>query len=281
MRLLAACVWLVGGLIGLCADPPHDAGARGALAAAIDAPARAGVRAARAITYTNFLPVIGKLRDCAPVGETYGAVTILSAPTNPPAETHPDINLTLRGFVPTTGTLGLIPGINPVDTSAPQLAGLFGDQRVPTFTAVYQVYDWDWANNRRGALLITPTVTLAGMGVAPGEVIRVPASGYDIGLRPTGYEVMVLYATATRLTLKYTREDNVVFGYTLHLENICVDPYLLGAYQTLNAAGRAQLPALTAGQGVGRALTTTLGVAIRDTGTFMDPRWRDDWWQGR
>jgi hypothetical protein len=41
------------------------------------------------------------------------------------------------------------------------------------------------------------------------------------------------------------------------------------------------LPALFADQGIGRAITTELGVAIRDTGSFMDPRSREDWWRGR
>ena len=68
-----------------------------------------------------------------------------------------------------------------------------------------------------------------------------PDSGRSIG---SGYEVLVLYASPDRITLKYTPEENVVRGYTLHVENVCVEPNLLGLYQTLNGAGRSQLPAL-------------------------------------
>jgi hypothetical protein len=93
--------------------------------------------------------------------------------------------------------------------------------------------------------------------------------------------VLVLYANPQRITLKYTREDNVVHGYTLHLEGICVEPRLLALYTTWNNSGRAYLPALTAGQALGRAQGSEVRVAIRDSGTFLDPRSRKDWWRGR
>jgi hypothetical protein len=73
-------------------------------------------------------------------------------------------------------------------------------------------------------------------------------------------------------------KSNVVQGYTLHLEGLCVDPGLLASYRQWNAAGRGQLPALRAGQAVGRARAARVGVAIRDTGSFMDPRSAKDWW---
>lgn len=207
---------------------------------------------------------------------------VFSAPTDPAAEIHPDLNLLMRGYTPTVATLGLIDLSGPPsDLAAPQLANLFFDNRVPIFKQVYQVYDWDWAHNVRGQLMTNWDVTLAGVGVAPGELICAPASGYDIGRLPMGYALMVLYASPNRITLKYTREDNVVSGYTIHIENINVDPSLLALYQTMNSAGRSNLPALFAGQAIGRAITTELQIAIRDTGEFMDPRSRKDWWQGR
>jgi hypothetical protein len=127
-------------------------------------------------------------------------------------------------------------------------------------------------------VITDPEVTLAGMAVAPGETIHVPGSGYEIG---AGYEVLVLYASKERITLKYTREDNVVWGYTIHVENVCVEPSLLALYESWNQAGRDHLPALRAGQAFGRARTDEIGVAIRDTGAFLDPRSRKDWWKGR
>jgi hypothetical protein len=104
----------------------------------------------------------------------------------------------------------------------------------------------------------------------------VPESGYSIG---QGYEVLVLYADQERITLKYTSEDNVVSGYTLHVEKICVESNLLTLYEQMNAAGRAHLPALRAGQAFGRARGDEIGISIRDAGRFMDPRVRKDWWR--
>ncbi|MBI5305399.1 MAG: hypothetical protein HY868_24935 [Chloroflexi bacterium] len=242
------------------------------------------VRAMNAITSTLFLPLAGK--EIAPVGcyvpgQVYGTVAIIPPPTDRPAEAHADLNLALRGYVTTTATLGLVDLGGGSDPNAPQLYNLFQDTRTPTFTVAYRVYDWNWTCNCRGAPLTDWNVTLAGMATLPNEIIRVPGSGYDIGRMPGGYEVMVLYAASNRVTLKYTREDNVVSGYTVHIENICVEPTLLYLYNAMNAAGRAQLPALNAGQAIGRAMNNQIAVAIRDTGQFMDPRSRKDWWIGR
>lgn len=245
----------------------------------------AAIRASNAITSVIYLPVISKNSSdpCVPIpGEGYGTVTVNPPPTGRPADQHPDLNLALRGYAPTNQDKGLVDYGGTGDPSAPQLAGLFADNRVPVpFSTVYQVYDWDWPNNRRGNLLTDWPVTLVDMAVRPGEIIHVPNSGYPISrpMLPSGYSVLVLYATTERITLKYTREDNVISGYTLHVENICVEPNLLSLYQTWNAAGRSQLPALGAGQGFGRAKGGEIGVAIRDTGSFMDPRSRKDWWQ--
>jgi hypothetical protein len=149
---------------------------------------------------------------------------------------------------------------------------------VDAFPTVYRVYDWDWGCDCRGGLLTDWEVTLAGMGVAPGEVLHLPDSGYEIG---SGYQALVLYATEERITLKYTREDHVVWGYTIHVENVCVEPGLLALYREWNDAGRGELPALHGGQPFGRARGDEIGVAIRDTGRFMDPRSREDWWQAK
>lgn len=231
---------------------------------------------------TLYLPFVGGTAACPPIaGESYSTIAPTSAPTDRPAELHPDLNLAMRGYVSTTADLRLVDVNNPTDAGAPQLAGLFGDNRTGVFSAAYQVNDWDWMLDRRSTPILVPPVTLAGLVVSPGEIIRVPPAGYDLGRAALGYQVMVLYAGTTRITLKYTREDNVVYGYTLHLENVCVEPGLLALYQATNAAGRVRLPALLASQAVGRAMSDELRVAIRDTGTFMDPRARSDWWQGR
>ena len=199
-------------------------------------------------------------------------------PANRPAEAHADTNLSLRGYQRNNAPLQFTDYGPAVDPNGPQLPGLFGDQRVPTFTSSYRVNDWDWGCNCRGGPLTTWESTLLGMGVSAGEALRVPDSGRSIG---GGYEVLVLYASQDRITLKYTPEDNVVNGYTLHVEGVCVEPNLLGLYQSLNASGRGQLPALRAGQAFGRAKGGEILVAIRGGGVFFDPRSRQDWWRGR
>ncbi len=231
-----------------------------------------------ALTPRAYLPlIIRPLASCTPTGETYGTL----APIDPAAgdmSQHPDVNLAIRGYVRTTANLGLVDYAGNIDPDAPQLYTLFSDQRTPIFNAAYQVYRWDWTCNCRSGPITKWDVTLLGMQTTPGEIIHLPNSGYDVG---GGYGALVLYAEPTRLTLKYTREDNVVSGYTLHLENICVDANLLALYRQLNAAGRAELPALWPGQPLGRAPGTEIDAATRDNGSFLDPRSRKDWWQGR
>lgn len=233
-------------------------------------------------TFTLYLPLVSKSSACPTLSAaTYGTVAPLSPPANPPAEINPDLNLAMRGYVSTTAYLGLVNYTGNFDPNAPQLPGLFTDNRTAIFRAAYQVKCWSWDSCPQGTPIPDPPVTLAGLTVTPTETIRVPGSGYDIGKLPNGYAVMVLYASINRITLTWTRNDNVAQGYALHLENICVEPRLLALYQSTNAAGRTQLPALYAGQGIGTAKSNELGVAIRDTGSFMDPRSRKDWWQGR
>jgi hypothetical protein len=228
---------------------------------------------------TIYLPLIAKPETCQPIpGESYGTVSADPPPTNRPAEEHPDLNLALRDYELTGAFKGLVVYSGGGEPEAPQLPGLFSDDRTGVFNNVYQVYDWDWLCDCRGDLLTEWPVTLAGLEVSPGETIHVPDSGHTIG---SGYEVLVLYASIERITLKYTRADSVRYGYTLHVENVCVEPSLLALYQASNDAGRGQLPALRSGQAFGRARGAEIGVAIRDTGSFMDPRSRNDWWRGR
>ncbi len=242
-----------------------------------------GVRSSKIITYWVWLPSIGTPTTCPAIpGETYGTVPIISAPTNPPAAVHPDLNLAVRGYITTSAHLGLVDYGGPVDLNSPKLYNLFADHRTASFSQAYKVgcAPWEESNCVDGFVADYP-VSLVGMVVTATETIHVPGSGYDIGLVPTGYEAMVLYASPKSITLKYTREDNVVNGYTLHLDNICVEPRLLALYETWNGAGRTRLPALYAGQAFGRAIGGELRVAIRDSGIFMDPCSQGDWWQAQ
>jgi hypothetical protein len=240
-------------------------------------PASPAADASTAFTRTVFLPLVARQPSaCQPIpGVQYGTLSVID-PLTSPAEEQPDINLALRGYEVTDAYNGLVDYGVSGDPKAPQLKTLFADRRLPAFATVFQVYDWDWGCKCRGELLTNYDVTLAGLGVAPGEVLFLPDSGYNIG---NDYEALVLYATEDRITLKYTGEDHVVWGYTIHVENVCVEPSLLALYRAWNDAGRGRLPALRGGQPFGRARGTEIGVAIRDTGTFMDPRSRRDWWQ--
>jgi hypothetical protein len=232
-----------------------------------------------AATPRAYLPVVSRAPACQPVpGASYITLPPESPPSDRPAEAHPDLNLSMRDYQVTDAPKALVDYGSPGhDRMSPQLSGLFGVPRLPVFRNVYRVYDWDWPRMQRGALLSLPLVTAVGMETYAGEILHVPASDYDIG---SDCEALVLYASADRITLKYTREDNVVSGYTLHVESLCVDPGLLALYQQCNSAGRRTLPALRAGQAFGRARGGEVVVAIRDTGTFMDPRARGDWWLG-
>ncbi len=231
------------------------------------------------ITSHFYMPMVSRTQVCQPTGASYGTLEIPDWAPTPPAELHADLNLALRGYtLEKNAFLGLVNLGGDTDPQAPQLAGLFATPRAPIFKAAYKVYNWDWDCNCRGAPIDDVEVSLADLAGTPGETIHVPDSGYGLG---GGYEVLVLYASAQRLTLKYTMEDSVIYGYTLHLENICLDPNLLALYQALNSAGRHELPALRPGQTVGRVYSNgRVGVAIRDTGAFMETRSRKDWWHG-
>ena len=212
----------------------------------------------------------------------YNTIPVLWPPADHPDSLHADFNLSLRGYVPTTASLELVDYGGPTDPGAVQLAGLFSDNRVPTFKAAYQVYDWNWGcgpHGCRGSLLTYPDVTLIGMGTSPGEAIHIPTIVTEI--YGGGYRAMVLYAEEKRITLGYTRLDSVSLGYSIHIENLCVDPNLLARYRASNAAGRGTLPALRNGETIGIAPGPQIEVAVRDAGTFMDPRSRKDWWQGK
>ncbi|MFN2185456.1 MAG: hypothetical protein ACK2UU_15820, partial [Anaerolineae bacterium] len=226
---------------------------------AVDTPAAAlsseqasqTVAAAEELTPRAYLPVVSKqMPECSPIpGVQYYTLSVNPPPTDRPAEVHADLNLALRGYEVTSSYRGLVDYGGSADPKAPQLYTLFADLRVPYFPTLYQVYNWDWECNCRDDLATNYPVTLAGMSTASGEVLRLPDSGYDIG---SGYEALVLYASEERITLKYTRDDNVVSGYTIHVENVCVEPSLLALYRAMNNAGRGQLPALRAGQPFGR-----------------------------
>lgn len=216
----------------------------------------------------------------------FDIIPIAGPPADRPDVLHADLNFSRRGFVPTVAPLTLVDYSGGVDGNAPQLAGLFGPNRLPSFSAAYQANGWDWGcgvpHGCLGPTITAPEVTVLGMATTPGESIFIPERGPDIFVG--GYRAMVLYAEAQRITLGYTRQDTVANGYAVHIENVCVDPNLLALYQAqVDDQGwhvTGQLPGLGNDQALGTALDSEIQVVIRDRGAFMDPRSRKDWWQG-
>ena len=233
--------------------------------------------------FSAYLPIIRQDTLPCPTASTeeYVTIPVLPPPTDRPAAQHADLNLALRGAAAVAAPLGLVDFGGEADLDAPQLAGIFADNRTATFSSAWQVYDWNWscgaATGCRSNLISSPLVTLLGLRTAPGERLSIPGRGAEI--YDGRYKALVLYAEERRLTLKYTREDNVVYGYTVHIENLCVDFNLLAAYRQADSRGRSSLPALRNGQAVGTAAGNEIRVAVRDVGSFMDPRSRKDWWQ--
>ncbi len=230
-----------------------------------------------------FLPIIADQQPAplptpAPI---FDLIPVVAPPADRPAASHPDLNLAMRSYISTTGELGLVNINGDTDRNAPQLIGIFQPQRLPTFTALYQVYDWDWAcgiDGCRGNPLALPEVSLLAVATIPGEALTIPTRAPDI--HGGGYKALVLYADSSRITLGYTREDTAAIGYVVHFEEILVEPALLTLYTESDAAGRSQLPALRNNEPFATAPGTSINIAIRDTGSFMDPRSRKDWWVG-
>ncbi len=211
--------------------------------------------------------------------ESYNKGSIAGSPAQRSAAGDPDVNLELHGYnvVAEKAELIVYPVHSNQDQDAPQLKGLFADRRIPRFTVTYNARGWNWDSFTPGnGLREQWPVTVLGLGVSSGEPILVPDVGNQIG---GGYKVMVLYADENQISVKYGRNDGVSGGYVIQLDGLCVEPNLLALYRDTNQKGRLELPLLRAGQAVGRASTTSLRVAIRYFGQFMDPRSKDDWWR--
>lgn len=269
---------------------PADQVAVAALAAVEDAPLAAQQMAADFTSETGSpdppaaepppAPQAGA-GDCPTASShQYATIPISGPTTDRPDSLHGDLNLALRGYAPLDAGLSLVDINGPTDGDAPQLAAIL-EGRAPVFTRAYRVRDWDWGcgeHGCRGDELQQVEVSLLAIQTTPGELLRIPARGAEI--YGGGYKALVVYADPQRVTLVYTREDSVANGYSVHLEDFCVDPNLLAAYQAANANGRSALPGLHNGEPVGTARYGQVLVAIRDRGAFADPRSRKDWWQG-
>jgi hypothetical protein len=200
------------------------------------------------------------------------------------AENNPEFNLNVRTYDPLgSGRKQLVDEHDPRDYGLipPQLCTLVAGNQSPDIPNLYQIHEYDFGNNKpRADYVSVPDLlpdysSLIGLSVMPGQNILVPNSGYNIG---GGKQVIVIYASSNQVFLKYAVQDDIQTGYGIHILGINTDPELLSAYNQANSQGRTSLPALGGGEIVGTAANSEILVSVRDSGSFMDPRWRRDWW---
>ena len=244
-------------------------------------------------TRRAFLPRITGGFTCPTTsGNSYDLTQFVGSPykNNALTDENADFRLSILGYAATTAPLQLIDyGATP-GGDAPRLQGIFEPSRLATFVQAYRVYHWNWNESlpppygSRGSVNTDWPVTVLDLRTTTGENIYIPERNANI--TPAGHKAMVLYAGPRELTLVYLSQDQVVVngtGYVVHLLNFCVDPNLLALYRAqLDGTGRratGHLPALPNDKIIGRALNTSITVAIRDAAAFMDPR-ATDWWPG-
>ena len=237
-----------------------------------------------------FVPQVVGMGGCAPVsGEVYGTIDI-DGPyykDNHLTDENADLRLSVLGYTAPAAAVDLVDYGGATDPDAPQFTAMFEPGTAPVFAAAHRRYDWKWDEGglppygvRSGVNDDWP-VSVLEMHVMRGTAIRPPGRTPQIG---GGFVAMVLYAGERELTLAYFRQDGVGSGYVVYLSGLCVDAALTAAYQAQLFNGRrvtGKLPAAVSGQTLGVADGGTVVVAVRDRGTFLDPRSRKDWWGRR
>lgn len=125
---------------------------------------------------------------------SYPLIPLEAVDTNHPDSQHGDLNLALRGYQPSNALAEFITYNGAVDPAAPQLTGLFADQRRATISSVHQVRDWRWDCAEHGCpgdWLTNYDVTLMGLATTPGEAVLFPNREAEI--YGGGYIAVVLY----------------------------------------------------------------------------------------
>lgn len=203
-----------------------------------------------------------------------------------------DFRLSILGYTPTNAITNLVDYGGDTDVLAPRIYGVVKPKRVITITQSYERYDWIWDENAappygtRGGVNHEWAASVIDLSTQQDEPIYIPERPgglFETGIWEGDYKAMVLYAAEHEILITYTRNDRVDHGYAMYLANLCVDPNLVQAYRDQLLEGRRNsgwLPALRNSDIVGTARGSTLTVAVRDTGSFLDPRSRKDWWQG-
>jgi len=203
-------------------------------------------------------------------------------------DNNADFRLQVLGYSAAPNTALTLVDINgPTDPNAPKLHGIFKPNRLPAFVKNYQRFDWTWNENgappygTRAGVNQQVEVSVLDMTTNAGEGIYIPQR--TIQNDGSGTSAMVLYADEQNITLAYTNQDRPDAGYVAYLSNLCVDPNLVTLYRTQLKDGKratGKLPAIRTTERIGVAKSTVITVAIRDSGPFLDPRSRKDWWQG-
>ncbi len=195
-----------------------------------------------------------------------------------------DLRLSVLGSVPVNAPLTFVTYNGPADPGAPRFDGVFEPNRIPAFVSAAQRRDWNWNENgpppygAPGGANNDWPVTVLGFGATAGEGVYPPERGAQIG---GGFNAMVLYAGEEEITLAYYRQDGVASGYVVFLTGLCVDPSLVALYRAQLSNGRrasGKLPGVSNNQRIGVAKGAEVRIAVRDRGTFLDPRSRRDWW---
>lgn len=194
-----------------------------------------------------------------------------------------ETNLYLRGFTEINEGKELVSrhgdnyGLDP--NMPPQISTLFATH-YPKIIKTYRIFAWDYENQKSIPEPATPAyrVHMLGLEATPGE----PLLG--LKARPGIDKVfLVMFATKNYILLIHSDQDTWdnfgPAGYPYYFLDICVDPNLLADYERYHAEGRKQLPTVAVGQPFGYAMTNEVKFVIRDTGSFMDTRYKEDWWE--
>jgi hypothetical protein len=235
-----------------------------------------------------YLPLISKPEGCSTTSSAqFGLINIDGGyyKGNRLTDENADLRLSVLGFVETNAPLGFVTYDGPFDPSdALRFDGIFEPNRIPAFTKAFKRRDWNWNESGPppygtpgGANNDWPVSTL-NFGATRGEGVFPAERAREIG---GGFNAMVLYAGPEEITLAYYRQDGVSDGFVVYLSGFCVDPNLIALYRAQTAGGRRStglLPGVRNNQRLGTVKNDFVTIAIRDRGTFLDPRSQRDWW---
>ena len=237
-----------------------------------------------------FLPFIANPETCPQVSiNPYDLVTVEGGyyKGNRLTDENADFRLSVLGYTTTQELLQRVEYNGPTDSNAPNFYNVFKPQRDIGFVAAYKRFDWSWDENAtppygtRGGVNNDWPVSVLDLAATTGEAVYIPRR--DVPITSAGpYVAMVLYADDDELTIHYGNRETVDNGYVVYLANFCVDPSLVLLYRAQLSAGKrtgGNLPMLRSDQRVGTAQHHFVTIAVRDSGSFLDPRSRKDWWQ--